>query len=42
VARKEYGYIAVQALNVAGQVLGTSRTVPVQSYASSLAGGGAA
>jgi hypothetical protein len=40
-ARKQYGYVAVQALDVAGHVLGTSRTALVRSYASSLPGGGA-
>jgi hypothetical protein len=33
---KKYGYVAVQALNSAGHVLGTSHTVPVNSYAALL------
>jgi hypothetical protein len=31
-ARKQYGYVAVQALDSAGHVLGTSNTEPVKSY----------
>ena len=33
---KRYAYVAVQALNSAGEVLGTSSTVPVRTYAASL------
>ena len=33
---KKYGYVAVQALDSAGHVLGTSHTVPVNSYAALL------
>jgi hypothetical protein len=35
-----YAHVAVQALDSAGHVLGTSRTVPVISYAASLSGSG--
>jgi hypothetical protein len=35
---KAYGYVAVQALDSAGHVLGTSKTVAVISYADSLSG----
>jgi hypothetical protein len=35
---KEHGYAAVQALDFAGHVLGTSKTVAVISYADSLSG----
>ena len=34
---KEHGYVAVQALDAAGHVLGTSKTTAVVSYAASLA-----
>ncbi len=33
---KKYAYVAVQALGAAGQVLGTSRTAPVESYEAAL------
>ena len=36
----KYARVAVQALDAAGHVLGTSRTVPVLSYAASLSGAG--
>jgi Arylsulfotransferase (ASST) len=37
---KAYGYVAVQALDAAGHVLGTSRTTAVISYAASLPSSG--
>ena len=39
---KEHGYVAVQALDAAGHVLGTSKTVAVVSYAASLSSAGRA
>ncbi len=39
VLTKRYAYAAVQALNSAGEVLGTSSTVPVRTYAASLSKG---
>jgi hypothetical protein len=33
----KWAYVAAQALNASGRVLGTSATVPVGSYASSFA-----
>jgi Arylsulfotransferase (ASST) len=39
---KEHGYVAVQALDAAGHVLGTSKTTAVISYAASLPGSGKA
>jgi len=33
---KRYDYVAVQALNAAGQTLGASRPVPVRTYAAAL------
>jgi hypothetical protein len=37
----KYAHVAVQALDAAGRVLGTSRTVAVVSYAAALSGSGA-
>ena len=39
---KEHSYVAVQALDAAGHVLGTSKTTAVISYAASLPGSGKA